>query len=97
MKAKRLDARTLPLALMLAVLGCDKPPTCKEQANAELSALRSQLAVHEGACKDWYHATADRFGGECPRADQTLTFEQDSDKDAYAVCRCRLEKAKAPK
>lgn len=82
--------RFLLLALLLA--GCKEPPTCKEQADAERVELRARLAVHEGACRDWYMATANQFGGECPRADQTLAFEADADRDAYAVCRCKEAK-----
>jgi hypothetical protein len=46
-------------------------------------------AVEGAHCRDYSVSTASIVSHfYCPRADQRLSFEKDSDGDAYYVCRC---------
>lgn len=65
-----------------------KPLTVAEQIQKTKDAEAIEAAT---SCRDeWFNLATISVASNvrCPRADQRLSFEQDVDKDAYAVCRC---------
>lgn len=76
------------LLLLFAAMSCDF-----EEAQRENRA-RDYAAEMKLACRDrWFNAADSSFGGFCPRPDQTLTFEKDTDGDANIICRCKAKAA----
>jgi hypothetical protein len=75
------------VGVVVSLFGCErlKEPTAEERLRE--AALAVQIESVKG-CFDAYYNLAAYPSVTCPRSDQRLTFEKDSDGDAYGVCRC---------